>query len=835
MLYQNNPLAFLYDRACLCLCSVLSFSGLMQFAQFESVLAYTPETPWMLYSLIGAGQVIALTFLAKHAQLHLFQKSGLFSVGIVGGLIAIAYIFIISSTENIALHLVTTTYAYIFTILLTTGVLALGIWVLKPKLTPVSCDQDKLKAWLEADDENTLDLSAWRADQANRIAGLITSPRCNRGLVIYGEYGSGKTTLIREVQNKLPDKDWIVINFSAWGKDEIVNLLLKDIIKGISKRIETHLVKSLPAEFVKALGQPSPSQNLTDLLLSSMQPTNDHIEILRRLNGLLEAQNKYCLVVIEDVDRGKHAIDNLNVLSALFDMLAESQRLKYIFTLEDKVKHAVPLTKLLNFREHLSDIQPLLVILTFIDLCRSEANKKGVILTDEVFSEGSLLISNENPIDLENKFNKTIYIHLAEALGNPRDLVQTLKQAWCRWLNIMGEVNIIDVIVYTAIFNNSEDKEAQDIISNYGDYREDGLTAKDHKSFLLKKFPNNDTLVALMVYMLVGRPKDRHKFQTIQLLNDYSGDLYFYQVKDQMRNGQASITQEKLKTVQSFWKRNGAHTPQDSKEVFDKCVEIQDSYTAYLCTQDISQYQKNHIYLLEGLFLYICRNENPLESYSLSQYEHQIYPLSFYLGISDQVISSTVIKWVDSLNKLCVNDKARWVLIFAYRHVLELGSFRFNDELKKKLSDSIRSLIQNIDFVYLLELPGNKKWDLIIEYRENWSAHKDLKTITKQGPLALWRCFINLVSPDIFRTHIDTNWKASLCNKLHFNNSDLQELLENLQIKKYLNSNGVLGAEIQTLLTEALDKAEEGHSTDLKQSIIRIQGMLNETTLNKVD
>jgi len=724
--------------------------------------------------------------------------------------------------------------AYIAATFLTVGFLFLGQRALKQKPRQENDDKEKLRTWLESDGSRVLDINTGRAHQAEQVVSKIISSSCRRGLVVFGEYGAGKTTLIQEVTKKLPDEDWITINFSAWGKNQLVALLLKDIINGLSAKFETHLVQQLPSDLVKALGQASPDKGVANFIFSSMQPSSDSINTLQRLNDLLVTHGKYCLVIIEDVDRGDKSVENLNILSALFDLLTYSPRIKYIFTLKEEKNTKVPLVKILDHRVTLSEIKPIYAILTFIDLCRSDAKKKGVILTDENFNSEPLIPDSYDSAKFEEIYSRTIYGSISQALNNPRDLTSTLRETWSIWGGVMGDVNILDVLIYTIIYKVAHNNLARNIIEGYASHTYRKLDHKDIREFIIETIPNDKSLRELTEHMLVGQTGNRNDFQSIRLAKDLQSEFYLSALKEQKQNDQVLISRIKLEKVRYVWSDEWEVSPESLDDMNGNYSDLKPSYEAYISTQDPAKFIQFHGDRLRELFWYICRESSPIEKYSEDEYLAQVYPLKFYLRLGDKLKGNYLVNWIKMLNGECLDQKSQWLLVFIYEQLLTNSPDSLQIKVRESLASSLKELTKKIDFKYLYSIPVEYKWDVVGKYNASWSARDDLLSLRKKEPLALWQCFIAVEANNISSEKYQASWHVNTCKKLNISKLELVEWLEIIRNPEHWQKDGKLTKNILQYIDTAKNTLGEQNQLDNVDVVSRIEIMLNEESLIKV-
>ena len=831
----KNKFALAFDRVQLAFWALCLFGMLFPVLPYEWLLRYLPNEPTVFYSLIAAGQVIALSFLVRYTNLRVTQKWGLFTIGMLSGLVVIVYLFYISYAGWLEAQFVFTIYASICSALATLGIVILRNWLMKTQL-PIPLivpDQDKLKAWLNAGDIYPLDLLSGREDQANRIADILNTGVCHRGLVVYGGYGEGKTTLINSIKPLLPQRYWNIVHFSAWGKAQLVNLVLKDMLNELSKRFETHLVKKLPTDMVKALGQALPSHWAIGRALDALQPSYTQIELIQKLNDLLDRHQQHCLVIIEDVDRGSGGEGNLNTLSALFDVLSQFDRIQFIFTLEDKPAHDVPLTKILDYREQLEPLSSINVVIEFINLCRAEAQKKGIILTDFSFNQSELRFTGSSTPNTLGVYGKSIYADIANVLENPRVLNQVLKSAWQLWWRVMGEVNILDVLVYAAISNSSDGVQARDVIKNWASIRRAAKQDRKVDEILIEKLGAGNQLIKLVRFLLEGTSSDINLYQSIRLNRDTYGPQYLDQLVRQQSSGRVPVSQARLQRLKSIWSDDSKLTPEIIQEMIDDCEEYGECYLAYKATQDLEPTFKNHGKVLSGLFQYIA-NANPgLEETSQYEYRRRVEPLIVYLGWFLFADRTEPINWLEQLLNL-VNDRerARWLLASVYDELLKESNYQLTEGVRGNLRESLVSLLSKVDFQYFLRLPNQGKWRILADYNSNWSASNDLNGLLQCAPEEFGAASIRMLQPFLIMESVDSGWESKTANTYNLSSSDMVVWVAKLKV---LSNKAFLSyADAPKLIREAIDgviRQETGFAAVNGEKVLdNLRGLLEVAT-----
>lgn len=772
MLHQNNPKAFWYDRACLCFWSLVVIAGLSHFLNLNPLMIHFPSSSWALYPLIGAAQVICLTYLIKHAQLHYNQKGGLFTVGMIGGVVAISYIIILTSVDLYNLDKLLVIGLYFLSVIVTITLIFFGKKLLAPIQNPETSDLEILKNWLESDEGGTPNLRTGRTHQAERISNLIQSGTCKRGLVLYGEYGSGKTTLMKEVAAELPEDHWTVIHFSAWGKTQLVSLLLKEIIKGIGKRIETHQIQKLPSEIVKSLGQINPVKGIGNAILNKLQPTEDHAELLQKLNDLLVQNNHNCLVVIEDVDRGKHSEENLNTLSALFDILTISKRIKFIFTLDEGEANQVPLTKIMDHKEVIGGIDPLYALLTFIDLCRAEAKSKDIILTDLKYKQDKPLIGAEGSAITDSHaihevYRRSIYNSFAETIKNARDLNHTIRSAWRLWKDIMGEVNILDVLAYTIIFKTNQNLTARDTINNWSLLGKGDSDKETSQAILKDIFKPGDPLKEVTDYILNGQNGSIQFQQSVRLNKDIFGYICLEQLKDHKAHKSAWVSQRRLKQLQNIWSNDKSLNSSEINDLLENNIHYHECYLAYQPTQNLTLPLKNHGKIITGLLDHITRHENDLEHQSDNEFMSQVHQISQYYAWFAAEPNQDCLVWFKTLNKVNSQQRKSWIQTAVYVNLLQNPKFNLSSEVRQEMSAYIGKTVLKPDLEYVMNLPYKSKWAVINRYNNQWKYPINDIVLAMTEKNQILGNFIKIFSDYIFLEEIGDDWRNTLLSFLN--------------------------------------------------------------------
>ena len=371
----------------------------------------------------------------------------------------------------------------------------------KTSLDLLTCSDDEFEEWICTEkDELKLDFFK-RKPYIDRIKERI-DPRpkdksnselkkkklANKGQVLLGEFGSGKTTIVDLVEEQL-DQLWIKSRFDCWQRSgkaaELANQFMEQVIYDVGQQIDASSITRLPDSFSHALYGVSHWLSFLDPLLRPDTPEN----VVMKLDRLLEANNRKLLIVVENVDRNKERDQFIDVISAILDKLSSNQNIRFIFSADENFLDAQIVYRISDYKERVETFVPPEVILRFMALCLKKSlnsnpnnNANGELLIIPYLKQGfTLPIDGEEQIQVVAKFFKLapnsndpmngdsmeyqVLDALADVLSNPRRLKYVLRHCYHLWTTkLAGEVNLFDLIIYATA---SEDGELRETIKNY--------------------------------------------------------------------------------------------------------------------------------------------------------------------------------------------------------------------------------------------------------------------------------------------------------------------------------------------------------------------------------
>jgi hypothetical protein len=356
----------------------------------------------------------------------------------------------------------------------------------------LNCDAKTFKDWfINEKSEDALDFFD-RSPYVARIKERLESTDAGkRGQVLFGEFGSGKTSIINYVVSELDQEKWIVSAFDCWQRaskpEELVRLLMEQVIHDVGQEIEATSIENIPDAFVDALYGSHHWFKVMSGLLKPKQPE----DVLSRLNSLLKIHDKKLLIVIENIDRNENPESLVNTISGVLDKLYlknsnfddGDNKIRFIFS-GDKEK--VPLDivyRISDYKEHIETSMPPALILIFMARCISEGLSGSVNGVERIFPEFSKNMSvPESLLDQIEFIKKCFYLgdhpdyspqHVHEGLpvntqvlfaissflSNPRALKYILRRVYNIWISspypLAGEVNLFDLIVHEVADSNS--------------------------------------------------------------------------------------------------------------------------------------------------------------------------------------------------------------------------------------------------------------------------------------------------------------------------------------------------------------------------------------------
>ncbi len=368
-----------------------------------------------------------------------------------------------------------------------------------------SCSDDEFEEWLSTEKPNGKRDFFDREPYVTRIKNRIEQPLkegqkendSGRGQIILGEFGSGKTTIIKMVEKQLSG-EWIVSYFDCWQRSgnpsELAAQFMEQIIYDVGLQIEVTSLTRLPDSFADALYGSSHWFSPLDAVFRPDTPE----EVIQRLNSLLISNNRKLLIVIENVDRNKERDLFIDVIAAILDKLKieGKNHIQFIFSAYDEYLKSEDIYRIANYKEDVDTTVSPEVLLRFMAFCLKESfagQKNGnAIVIPYMSKEFSIAGESSKEISavaeafgftphdagsLKSRVSGQPVEHqvleaLADVLSNPRTLKFVLRETYHLWKDFLqGEIHLFDLILYMA---SQQDGVLKDRLKNYPENALDG-------------------------------------------------------------------------------------------------------------------------------------------------------------------------------------------------------------------------------------------------------------------------------------------------------------------------------------------------------------------------
>lgn len=327
-------------------------------------------------------------------------------------------------------------------------------------------EDSELWSWLDSDKEIVhpnqdrfgFNRVAQRVAQHLRAAqvGEETEP----AVIILGEFGSGKSTIVRLVQHDLCAADGPVPRTVLFGLAEYTNAgsaisgLLDAIIDALKKDVDVTSIRGVPHEYatlVRAGG------GLVAAVGEAMGSRSTPHELLDRIEQVLVATEIRLVIAIEDFGRYRGA-DNESLASfhTLLHLLGRRQGIAVVAAVERLAQTEVH--KLARYIELVPSLDPsaiLDVVEAVIVWCRNHAKNVIVLPSSEGAQRESLFVIGNT--ELRNMLFTSMLMAgdvrpaLIRLLANPRQLKSAMRYVRACWEPLAGEIDLEHVVVLSAI------------------------------------------------------------------------------------------------------------------------------------------------------------------------------------------------------------------------------------------------------------------------------------------------------------------------------------------------------------------------------------------------
>jgi GTPase SAR1 family protein len=292
-----------------------------------------------------------------------------------------------------------------------------------------------------------------RSALVERMTERLTNNDTRRGQVLFGEYGSGKTTVIRQIEEKLKkDNEWIMCLNNTWGKTEepehLIEIIIENIINSISQAgIEVSNLLSLPQNYVKAAY--TGHSQLSYLFL--LNHPKSSIEVIRDINQTLALHNKHLLICIEDLDRIYNVQKTAPAIMGFLDEIGreKSSNIRFIFTLGRTEASVEFVNKTADYIEDLTAPANYQLLRSFFELCNKKEKETApnVIHLDREYEHDNQWPMIEDPAKL---------IYLSRYLRDARTTKRVLRTTLEIFIKLQGNATLSDILKIQIMRDSSE-------------------------------------------------------------------------------------------------------------------------------------------------------------------------------------------------------------------------------------------------------------------------------------------------------------------------------------------------------------------------------------------
>ncbi|HBA85176.1 MAG TPA: hypothetical protein DCZ95_13895 [Verrucomicrobia bacterium] len=290
------------------------------------------------------------------------------------------------------------------------------------------------------------------AGLVRRFAKLIRDSKC-KSFGLTGAHGSGKSSVVRMVENELkkhPCAPWFVYA-GVWGKDSdlLPSYILSEIVNRLhSEGVEVLSLASLPADYMKEIM--GNGTWLSRFLGLCFENQHDSQSVLKRLDPVLDSVGRQLIVVIEDVDRYSPE-HGMSALCRLLDEFRFVRNVGFIFLKGQETKTSIDFHRLCEHTEmmptlsvdalqkHLND---------FIAACLDISDKDHVMYPNRY---DLLQVGVSRCLGKELSGENVFWSSMAVISHSPRSFKHALRRAWRIWVEIHGEVDLLELIVWALL------------------------------------------------------------------------------------------------------------------------------------------------------------------------------------------------------------------------------------------------------------------------------------------------------------------------------------------------------------------------------------------------
>ncbi|TKJ33308.1 MAG: hypothetical protein CEE38_20890 [Planctomycetes bacterium B3_Pla] len=288
---------------------------------------------------------------------------------------------------------------------------------------------------------------------ANKIRELIRKGK-NKNIGIIGGYGSGKSSIINLIISG-KNKEEIFCKIEGWGFKEntAIEHILQLIIEDLKLHFDCLSIANLPKHYREAMNKSG--NNIFPIVGCFFQKTRNPINILEKIDSILECVNKKLIIVLEDIDRNINDATFYNEIASFLNVTKYFKQISYIIAIGPKDNLDIILAKLCDHNEYIQRID------------QKEVISVSNILTKywhDIWPDDIVIQERENIISFlgfPKNTQEELFFQISERqrpinyisqlLDTPRKLKSAMRQVDTLWQQLHGEIDFKSFFLATIL------------------------------------------------------------------------------------------------------------------------------------------------------------------------------------------------------------------------------------------------------------------------------------------------------------------------------------------------------------------------------------------------
>ncbi|PTY01671.1 hypothetical protein DB346_11610 [Verrucomicrobia bacterium LW23] len=275
---------------------------------------------------------------------------------------------------------------------------------------------------------------------------------------LIGDFGTGKSTVFKYLRQQAAKQNSkaIFVEVGCWGITDVTKshqYILEKVIECLGKEFDCFGLEDIPAKYIEALKiTKSEFINAVDIFLPKAKEPKEQ---LKRLVPMLEAVDRYVVILIEDVDRNWKK-DDLSMFQTLLVQIHDTKRLSFILAISP-TQH-IDFSRTCDFVEWINTIDRTYTLRVFrrhIQFWQNKLSKEESVYTKHIntlqfdFPDSVINVAQRrygNPEAKEALSNSIITL-----VKSPRQLKRILNRADETWYILKHEICWDDIFVVSIL------------------------------------------------------------------------------------------------------------------------------------------------------------------------------------------------------------------------------------------------------------------------------------------------------------------------------------------------------------------------------------------------